>query len=440
MNSFLISFGLVNMVLFLPSGVLHYYLGPYVYIRDGLVFLHFILACGFLTATRQISQIIKTYFWLVLFAGVFLPLLNSEDRNNLYNGIVALKWVVLWLDHAVLGYIIFHHFRCRQIVRWLVIILATYILFEALAGLYELRSGSYIFNVEPDAESAFGNMLMRSDTLEGVIRVRGFQRAIFQFANLMGVGVVLSGIIFTSASGRIGKGLTVPFAVLCLGMLVFGGGRSSIFGTATAVAVFGILHFSKRRLVWSKGLVLVGIPLGLLSLIFGMSSLSKTLSDHIFPGLYFMGTESAFMRQENWMDIMGNIRSNPQILLVGAPWANMFDRTVPPFQVGVDNMYLWILYHGGVLALIFWILLFWQFARDDDYARSKTEFVVCISFMAFLLSEGFVRESFFFPSSLCFFFVSGMLVASRVAAGGNCPRSAQGMISQYVERKAAAKF
>lgn len=376
--------------------------------------IHFVLSLAFLFARSLLRPVINRYCLLFVWGLCFVPLFWSDNKSDVYGGLFVFKWVILWVDCALLGYIIKLEFDGPVAIRWLLILSLCYLTVEATAGFYELWTGSYLVDVDSEAESVFEHKLVRSEQLEGVIRVRGLQRDVFDFSNLMGVGVLMSGIVVVYSSALLSRVVCLVLGLCYAYMLVYGSGRSAVLGSAGALLVLVGLNHRRKRALWAKALIITAFSLGFLVLFLGIGQLANNVSKALFPEFYILDSQSSYMRDDVWLGIWDKLNANSDISLLGAPVAKLFDDRISPFLESVDNIFLWTVYHSGLVGLSLWIVFIWQFLSETLAGSIKREFTLFSSFMVFLLLEGCVRESFFFPSSLCFFFTSGVLTAASL--------------------------
>ena len=189
--------------------------------------------------------------------------------------------------------------------------------------------------------------------LRGNIRIRGFQRDVFSFANLMAMSAVL-GLALASVSREIwqrvlGFAWAAGFAV----MLVLSGGRSALFGIF-ASALLSIAYIANNSLTrrWAKVYVLVWVGITVIISFAGVGQLTDQVSG-MFLGKSRVGdSTSAYMRDDNWTNMMEAFEEEPIILITGGPFGSLLDSKIAPMFHWADNQFLWDTYHLGIAGAL----------------------------------------------------------------------------------------
>ncbi|MDR3403833.1 MAG: hypothetical protein P4L99_15155 [Chthoniobacter sp.] len=415
----LIFTGWAIALLYFPSGLLHYCLGGKVYARDGLMGLHFAACIWFFARTGLLGRWVRQCWWLALVPVFILPAV--ADGANAVEAFTVWKWAVLWNDWIMLGML--------AAVTWLeprgVVILGaltvSLLAADAMAGFYEYQTNRFLFPIKSGEKSALGVVLGFDQVLGGKqIRLKGLQRDVFSFANLMAASAVAGLALASAAQKVLWRCAGWMWAVVFGLMLFLSGGRSAFFGVAAAtmvaVAMQTVPEHARR---WMKWAVLAWLAFGIFISLYGVSELSDQLSALFFRHHRAGSTASAFLRDRAWQGMIGAITEQPVVLLCGAPVAALMDNHVTPFYHWADNEYLWLLYHTGLPGTLALILFFvGAVRRTSEREAADTLFFL---FLFFVMGEGIARESLAFLGCLPLFVAVGFRYAPRVGRREGVP-------------------
>ncbi|HSI15552.1 MAG TPA: hypothetical protein VK961_26135 [Chthoniobacter sp.] len=399
-------------LLYLPSGLLHYYLGGKVYLRDGLMGLHFGACVFHFYRTGLLGRWLRQCWWLALVPLLILP--AAADRASVVEAVTLWKWTVLWNDWIMIGTLAALTWlepRGMVILSALTLVL---LVADAAAGFHEYQTNRFLFPIKSGEKSALGVVLGFDQVLGGKqIRLKGLQRDVFSFANLMAAAAV-GGLAVASVTRRVAwRAAGWIWAALFGSMLFLSGGRSAFFGVAAAAAIAIATQVSPeytRR--WKRWAVLAWLAFGVFISLYGVSELSDQLSALFFKHHRAGSTASAFLRDRAWQGLTGAIIEQPVILLCGAPVAALMDTHVTPFYHWADNEYLWLAYHVGLPGALAVVLFFFSAVRRES-GRDIADTVFFL-YLVFIMGEGIARESLTFLGCLPLFVAAGFRFAPRL--------------------------
>ena len=138
-------------LLYFPSGVLLFYLGSLVYIRDLLLAVHLTAALIWLARIGDLRWVLRQSAILALVPLFLLP--AAADPDYRFEALRTVKWDLFWLDWILLGHFAY---QIRRWNAWLGVLIALTILelvMEAAVGAYEWQAGHYIFPLPPPGTS-----------------------------------------------------------------------------------------------------------------------------------------------------------------------------------------------------------------------------------------------------------------------------------------------
>ncbi len=184
----LIISGWIITLLYLPSGMLHAIVGSLVYVRDLLLGLHLIASIVWLSRIRQLRWVAENS-WVILISPVLL-IPAVFDRSFTMEALRTCKWSLCWLDWFFLGFFLRMN---RDWGRWFQLLVAVTLgelVVELLAGAIEWATGHYLFPTVWGERTSFGVLVGNDQVLSSELRVRGLQRDVFSFANLMAMSAV----------------------------------------------------------------------------------------------------------------------------------------------------------------------------------------------------------------------------------------------------------
>lgn len=399
-------------LLYFPSGLLHYYLGGKVYFRDGLMGLHFAACVWHFHRTGMLGRWLRQCWWLALVPLLVLPAV--ADRASVVEAFTVWKWTVLWSDWIMIGTLAATNWLEPRGVAILGSITLVLLVADAAAGFHEYQTNRFVFPIKSGEKSALGVVLGFDQVLGGKqIRLKGLQRDVFSFANLMAAAAV-GGLALASATRKIGWRAAGWIWAAVFGLMLFlSGGRSAFFGVAAAAVIAIAMQASpehSRR--WMRRAALIWLAFAVFISFYGVSELSDQISALFFKHHRAGSTASAFLRDRAWQGLIGAIVEQPVILLCGAPAAALMDTHVTPFYHWADNEYLWLAYHVGLPGALAVTLFFFSAVRRES-GREVADTVFFL-YLVFVMGEGIARESLTFLGCLPLFVAAGFRFAPRL--------------------------
>jgi hypothetical protein len=398
-------------LLYFPSGLMHAIFGNGVYFRDVLMLLHLSACLAWLVWTGKSALFWRRTWFLVVPAVFILPTLGYATYR--VEGLAFIKWTVCWVDWIILGQL------ARLVLTGfgmpLPVFLGCAVLFlvaDAGAGLYEAQTHAYILHETEGQTSAFGVQVAKEANLRGHLRVKGLQRDVFSYSNLMGMSVVTGLLVFVT-QGELAMQVTSIVWVLGFSICLFeSGGRSAFFGVFAAMLVTGALQTVPVRTRRSYGMIVaVWLAFALLISTIGVGSLTESVGGSVMNGSDIGDSGSAYMRDANWKGITEAIKELPIVLISGAPFASLFNSVIDPIYHWADNQYFWLLYHTSVFGLISVIAYFVCVMRLPPVPGSEWARDGSVIFLLFVMGEGIARESMTFLGCLPLFLMCGWQTA-----------------------------
>jgi hypothetical protein len=409
----LIISGWIIALLYFPSGFLHSMIGAGVYLRDLLLGVHLAASIIWLTRRHEMGWVAQ-HSWVILITPVLLiPAVIDHDFT--VEALRTCKWSLCWLDWILLG----HFLRLnRNWGRWwqiLLTITAGEMVLEWLAGMIEWQSGKVLISSVWDERTAFGVLRGNVQYLQGQMRIRGLQRDVFSFSNLMAMNTVvgMALLVFTRKPiVRIGAAIWIPaFA----GMMIVSGGRSSLFGAfAAAVYTTVLLLWPAVARRWSRWYVLAWVVIALVLSCIGVGKFTDAVGGMMFGKSYVGDSESAFMRDAFWVKMFAEFGRQPLILVFGGPFAKFFDGKIDTMFHWADNQLLWNLYHTGLVGALATALFFYKILEPEPRAEEWPLRHALVLFLCFVIGEGIARESMTFMGCLPLFVLCGYSTASEM--------------------------
>jgi hypothetical protein len=400
-------------LLYFPSGLLHAVVGSGVYARDLLLGLHLVASIVWLIQRREIGWVVR-HSWVILVTPILL-VPAVLDRDFTMEALRTCKWSLCWLDWILLG----HFLRLnRDWGRWSQILLALTageMVCELVAGMIEWQSGKYLFPTAWGEKTAFGVLRGNDQYLESKMRIRGLQRDVFSLSNLMAMNAVAGMALLALArkpAVRIGAGIwTAAFA----GMMVISGGRSALFG-AFAAGIYTALLLSWPEIMqrWSRWYVVAWVGIALMLSYVGVGKFTDTVGSLVFGKSHVGDSESAFMRDAFWVQMLSEFWRQPLILLFGGPSATFFDRKIDTMFHWADNQLLWNLYHTGLAGFLATALFFYKILEPEPRTEEWPFRHALVLFLSFVIGEGIARESMTFIGCLPLFVLCGYSTASEM--------------------------
>jgi hypothetical protein len=435
--------GCVITLLYFPSGLLHALLGPGVYGRDVLMLIHLGASLLWLAKAGKANAFVRRTFLLLVPAVFVLPALGSTTYR--VEAATFVKWGAIWLDWVVLG----------QLARMVLVgfemplrifagVAVFLLVVDAGAGLYESRTGTYIIHQEAEV-SAFGVGETKESHLLGHLRVKGLQRDVFSYSNLMGMSMVAGLLIFLTqesiAVRVVSLGWILGFAVC----LFKSGGRSAFFGVFAASAATACVLAAPVLTRRCYGIVVgVWLTIAILISCIGVGVLTESIGGSVMQGSDIGNAQSAYMRDANWKGITQAIKDLPIVLISGAPLAAVVDTKIDPIYHWADNEYLWLLYHTSIIGLLAVIVYFVNVLKLPPAPEAGWAKDCLVLFLLFVMGEAIARESMTFLGCMPLFAACGWQSAvadENDQRGGRSSsgRSAAARRTSSVRRPASAE-
>jgi len=392
-------------LLYFPSGLLHTWLGHGVYFRDALLLGHLGISLVWLWRTNRLGPFLRKN-WLILGPAFFLAPALFDAGARIETG-AFFKWSALWLDGLILGRL----FALLRGFPWsaqiLSVVTALLLLADFSAGVYELRTNRHLLPMSGQV-SAFGVKMTTHGTLAKRLRIKGLQRDVFSFANLMAMSAVAGLAFFLCAEAPAARVFGLGWSALFAWMLFVSGGRSAFFGVFAA-ALFAGGTFVMRELMhrFQGRIVLAWLAVALLISVTGVSQVAESVSTTFLSQTHIGNAGSAHARDANWNGIFDAIQHLPVVLFSGAPLAAIVDAKIAPFYHWADNQYLWFLYHTGVAGFLAVVLFFRNALRRPSAPGKTWARETLLLFLLFVMGEGIARESLTFLGCLPLFVACG---------------------------------
>jgi hypothetical protein len=419
----LIILGWIAALLYFPSGLLHGVLGAVVYLRDMLLLTHLGISIYWLSKQRQLNWVAK-HSWVILVTPVLLiPAVLTSSFT--LEALRTCKWSLCWLDWIVLGHQLRLNKEWGQWLKLLCVITLVMMGIELVAGVIEWRTGNYLISTSWGERTALGVMRGNDQMLDGRIRIRGLQRDVFSFANLMGMNAVLGMAAFTIFREQRIKLAALGWTALFGLMMSVSGGRSALFGAFAAALYAAWLvawpvaarRYARRYIV---GWIVIAIALSCI----GVGKFTDFVGNTVLGGSYVGDSESAYMRDQYWVKMRKDFVSKPLILVTGGPIGSIVDHRIDVMFHWADNQLLWNLYHLGIAGALATMFFFYKVLEDEPREQDRMARQALILFLVFVVGEGIARESMTFMGCLPLFILcgydnAGSLLARRAALSGN---------------------
>ncbi len=433
-SRFLLASGWAILLLYFPSGWLHHSAGAYVYLRDILLALHLFASCIYLQKNGQFISFASKAWLLALTPLFILPALFSANTRVEMGAYI--KWFFIWIDCIILGRLVAQQFSWHLSAKILAILTALLLLTDLGTGFYEWKNDTFVIPMHGQL-SPMGVEMGKDITLKKFKRIKGLQRDVFSFANLMGMAIVL-GICIAISVENIGvRMLSALWIALFAFMLYNSGGRSAFLGVGPAGLIgIGLIaspeiirrHFSKIAAAW--------LAIGLLMSFIGIGEFTDWFSSHTLKGSHIGDATSAYMRDDNWEGVRNAIAHVPIVLFTGSPLGSMIDSRVQAIYHWADNNYLWLLYHGSLISLAGLILYFRNvLARPIPTSRLWSKDCLLL-FLLYVMGEAMARESLSFLGCMPLFIACGYVNGIRLVSSSQDTRKIRSISDSFAARVA----
>lgn len=357
-------------LLYFPSGLLHHLLGGGVYARDVLMFIHLGACLHWLLKAGRLAPFLRRGWMLAVPAVFVLPAVF--DRVFTVEALTFIKWTALWLDWIILGKLAWETVTGLNGTIIIFTALTTVLLVADLsAGFYEKATDAYIIDTRGET-SAFGVEEGKELNLKQHLRVKGLQRDVFSFSNLMAMSCVGGLLLFVACpTTSIRFGSLVWSAAFGAGMFT-SGGRSAFFGVfASILAAGGLLILPEKVRGYYGRIVLAWLLVALGISFLGVGRLTESIGGSVMSDSHIGNSDSAYARDANWAGIIDAIEGNPVVLVSGAPMAALLDPKVDAIYHWADNQYMWLIYHSGVVGLTAVCLFFMHMLRSTPAGENS---------------------------------------------------------------------
>ncbi len=405
------------MLTYFPSGLLHFYMSVAVYLRDIFAVGHLILCFVFFHLRGELREILRRYSILLLVPFFLLPAIFYHQYT--LEALRTIKWSILWLDWIFVGYLAFYNRNWDECFKIFLAITLLELLIEAGVGMYEWHTNEFLFSPPWGEKTALGVLEVSDLRLIGHVRVRGLQRDVFSFANLMAMSATCGLVYAVSFARSVGeKLLGYVWAAFFAIPLVLSGGRSALFGIFAAVILALALTFDPVRVRrFAKAYLLLWVLIGLSISLVGVGSLTESIGSGLFGGSHIGDSTSAYMRDDNWRNILSAFATTPLILIIGGPFASLLDSSVAPMFHWADNQFLWDLYHLGIAGFLGVGFYFFVVVKKSSTRGDPRAMDALILFLLLVIGEGIARESLTFMSCGPVFVACGYVSAAGLPRG-----------------------
>ncbi len=103
-------------------------------------------------------------------------------------------------------------------------------------------------------------------------------------------------------------------------MLVVSGGRSALFGIFASTVISAVYMLDQRLTRrWAKAYVLAWVGIALIISFAGVGQLTDEISGVFFRKSRVGDSRSAYMRDDNWTNMLAAFEQDPIILVIGGP-------------------------------------------------------------------------------------------------------------------------
>jgi hypothetical protein len=400
-------------LLYFPNALLHAWLGPAIYGRDVLLGLHLVISLFWLSRVGKLSSFLRQSWVLILPAAFILPAMVGA--NFRIEALTFVKWTAMWFDWLIMGRLLAGRGISPAVFMPLAVVAAGLLVVDLLAGAYELRTNKLLF-AHPGGVSAMGVPLNRQLRLDKRLRIKGLQRDVFSYANLMAMSVVAGFAVCAAAKKAEVRAASLAWSAVFGAMLFLSGGRSSFFGIlASALLLAGLLGARSLARNYQRRIVLMWLIVALALSFVGVGQLTEWVGSHVMAGSRIGNSRSAYSRDENWGEIMETIENVPIVLFSGAPLAAFLDPKIAPIYHWADNQYLWLFYHTGVAGFLGVMLFFFRVLQRSPVGSRAWAWDTLMLFLLFVMGEGIARESMTFIGCLPLFLAAGYCATGESA-------------------------
>ena len=408
----LIILGWIVILLNLPSGFLHHTLGGIVYIRELAFAIHIIASLVWLARRGQLEWMLQ-HAWVILIVPIMLAPAVMDPAYR-FEALRTCKWSIYWIDWIMLG----HFLRLnKNWGQWLKVFLALTSLelaCEWLAGIWEWHAGDYLFKTTWGERTTFGVLKGNDQVLDNQMRIRGLQRDVFSFSNLMAMSTVGGLALLTLAKNTAQRMASLAWTLAFGAMVFISGGRSAIFGVIAAMgyALLCVIQPANARKFAVSYIGFCVATACVLSMT-GVGKFTDFVSDTILRGSHVGDSTSAHMRDDFWVQMWQSFAHSPLILFLGGPFTSLLDRKVAVMFHWADNQLLWNLYHTGLAGFMAVLLYFYKVIAPAPNKEDWMTRRALVLFLAFVIGEGIARESMTFIGCLPLFILCGHYNASQ---------------------------
>lgn len=406
------------VITLLPSGILHYYLGPFVYLRDALLlvvlcvdFAVFLLFRFFLCESGMVVLFFSSF--ILLSIGV-ASLFSGMDSSVL----ICFKWVAIWFVFYVFGRVFAFDFISSKTVRkWFVVLAFSYFVMEAFVGIYERHTMAFFIDFSGMQETVAGVGVSKDQQLaeSWFLRVRGFQRNVFVYSNNMLIGSMLSAGLLVLSKRTPLKLMALMFCMLFLYAVYISGGRSGLIGTAGFYLAL-LFCIMVKPLPVKEPLLLVFLCLICVVVMFlsffGISGIVEFVSSLFFSNTNIGNVNSTYDRESYWAMLLNDLYESGGLL-----WGCVMQMLYHGERVSLtylDNQYIWFLYHLGVLGVGGYLVFLLSLIRFASSRLHCWEVCLFVGSLSAVVTEGVARESLFFLGTGVMLFFLGRTSSATI--------------------------
>ncbi|KAF0093161.1 MAG: hypothetical protein E1N59_3076 [Puniceicoccaceae bacterium 5H] len=411
--------GVFQVLFYLPSGILHVYLGNLVYTRDLLVMVNNALLIWFLFYRQNRHVPLSYVIPLALLVVAILPgaFEGVERRNFMLIG----KWIAIWSFCILFGFHTLMNMTRRHTVLFFGIIMV-YLSVDSLVGFAESKR-IFLYNryILSEESTAFGRSVVGNRQLTASwLRLNGLERGAFDFASTMALGWTLSWVAVVQIKFTNFKTTLLRLMFCALGlwfayMCILSGGRSGLvgIGTLAPLVVMTLFGWHRNSLLMRGYMVFLWVAMFLLMFV-DFPALIGTIAMLLFGDLPIASIHSTIERIYWWGLLFDDFQRHPSILVNGYLWTQVFTDYVSFIRVW-DNQALWMLFYGGIPVYFSFHLLFIssipRLPKLPEGRKVPAFYYAYIVLLAYQFGESFPREALLLPTNYALLFTLGMNLA-----------------------------
>ncbi len=417
--AWLVATGLLIFLCYLPDGLVHLKLGQLAYARDVLVGLHFGIALIFLERKRLLFPFLKKLWPISACALALLPLFIA--RTDLKDFLVHMKWIVLWFDWMLIGFLSWHLRPFGRVMHTLLLCGFLMILADSAIGFRETRTNQFLLAVDRTEETASGSQLGRSQSLQGTVRAQGLQRSVFAFSNMMGLGILMCAALAVCSKRNGSRILFCIFAGWFVYVAFVSGGRSSLLGIAALLACMAWALYARVGFVRSfPTAALMGVLAGTLICLVGLGEVLSFVTVPFYGSSRAFSMVSVWERDAIWAERIQTMNEYPIGWLTGMPSVHTLVQSAAGIDFA-DNTLLYLIYHFGVPITLLFLGAFYNAVTERHRRAYPAAYAVFALSLAFVWGEGIARDTLWYFGCMPLFLSLGYLTAEICGLQGTDP-------------------